>query len=54
VYRDLSLLKMKKTLSFGEKRMLETAKSLIVKELSVVQERPEETVEGELEHIFAE
>ncbi|MBN2724077.1 MAG: CarD family transcriptional regulator [Deltaproteobacteria bacterium] len=52
VYRDLSLLKYKKTLSFGEKRMLETAKALIVRELGVVKELSEEKVEEELEALF--
>ena len=54
VYRDLSLLKHRKVLSFGEKRMLETARALLVKELAVVQNRSEEEVEGELEVLFAE
>ncbi len=54
VYRDLSLLKHKKVLSFGEKRMLETARALLVKELAVVQGRVEEAVEAELEALFTE
>jgi CarD family transcriptional regulator, regulator of rRNA transcription len=54
VYRDLSILKFKKTLSFGEKRMLETARGLIVKELSVVEEKDSEVVEKELEGLFCE
>ncbi len=54
VYRDLSILKNKKVLSFGEKRMLETARALLVKELSVVQERSEDIVEQELEGLFTE
>jgi len=53
VYRDLSLLKHKKVLSFGEKRMLETARALLVKEIAVVRQRPEEEVESELEAMFA-
>ncbi|MBU1220367.1 CarD family transcriptional regulator [Myxococcota bacterium] len=52
VFRDLSLLKFKKTLSFGEKRMLETAKALIQRELCVVQEKTDEEVEKDLEDIF--
>ncbi|MDA3863758.1 MAG: CarD family transcriptional regulator [Deltaproteobacteria bacterium] len=54
VYRDLSLLKFQKTLSFGEKRMLETSRSLIVNELSVVKDKEVEKVEEELEAIFTE
>src|SRR5438552_5651750 len=39
VFRDLYRLKTTKTLSFGERRMLDTAKNLIVKELSVAKRR---------------
>jgi CarD family transcriptional regulator len=49
VYRDLSRLKHTKTLSFGERRMLDTARNLIVKELSVAKNAPESRVETELE-----
>ena len=52
VYRDLSRLKSTKTLSFGERRMLDTARNLIVKELSVAKNSPETKVESELEAIF--
>ncbi len=53
VFRDLSRLKSSKTLSFGERRMLDTAKNLIVKELSVAKNTPEMKVEKELERIFS-
>jgi CarD family transcriptional regulator len=49
VYRDLSRLKSTKTLSFGERRMLDTAKNLIVKELSVAKRWTEQKVESELD-----
>jgi CarD family transcriptional regulator len=52
VYRDLSLLKHDKVLSFGERRMLDTAKNLIVKELSVAKHTNEKTIELELENLF--
>ena len=52
VFRDLSLLKNQKTLSFGEKRMLETAISLMVKELSIVQDKSEEETIELLESFF--
>ncbi|MBW2734977.1 MAG: CarD family transcriptional regulator [Deltaproteobacteria bacterium] len=52
VYRDLYRLKATKTLSFGEKRMLDTAKNLIVKELSVARETNEAKMEEELEAVF--
>src|SRR6185295_1848377 len=35
VYRDLSRLKSMKALSFGERKMLDTARSLLLKELSI-------------------
>src|SRR5215813_11552401 len=52
VFRDLYRLKETKTLSFGERRMLDTAKNLIVKELSVAKNITEVKVEKELEKIF--
>ncbi len=52
VFRDLYRLKATKTLSFGERRMLDTAKNLIVKELSVAKNTTEVKVEKELEKIF--
>ena len=53
VYRDLYRLKATKTLSFGERRMLDTAKNLIVKELSVARKTTENKMESELEQVFA-
>ncbi|HET6614042.1 MAG TPA: CarD family transcriptional regulator [Kofleriaceae bacterium] len=53
VFRDLYRLKSTKTLSFGERRMLDHAKSLIVKELSVARNWSEQKVEKELEKAFA-
>ena len=53
VFRDLYRLKSTKTLSFGERRMLDTAKNLIVKELSVARNWTEQKVEKELEKAFA-
>ena len=52
VLRDLYLLKNTKTLSFGEKKMLEEAKGLLIKELSLAQQTPEAKVMGQLEKIF--
>jgi CarD family transcriptional regulator len=53
VYRDLYRLKSTKTLSFGERRMLDTAKNLIVKELSVARRMNETKMEREIEQLFA-
>ncbi len=53
VYRDLYRLKNTKTLSFGERRMLDTAKGLIVKELSISRNWTEQRVEKELDKVFS-
>jgi len=52
VLRDLYRLKTDKQLSFGERRMLDTARTLIVKEIAVAREQTEEQVRGEIESIF--
>ena len=52
VLRDLSLLKHDKDLSFGERKMLDTARSLLVKELAVAKSAKEEKIVRELEEIF--
>lgn len=52
VFRDLYRLKSTKTLSFGERRMMDNAKKLIVKEMSVVREITKEQVEEQLEKAF--
>ena len=53
VFRDLYRLKEQKTLSFGERRMLDTAKNLIVKELAVAKGTAETKIEKELDKIFS-
>lgn len=52
VLRDLSLLKFQKELSFGERKMLDTAKNLLVKELAICEERDEEEIDEEISEIF--
>jgi len=52
VLRDLFLLKTGKDLSFGERRMMDIAKTLLVKELSVAQAVSEDHVEKNIEAIF--
>src|SRR3990167_8970011 len=52
VLRDLFLLKVEKELSFGERKMLDTARSLLVKELSLARRVKEELVEKEIKKIF--
>ncbi len=52
VLRDLNLLKFEKSLSFGERKMLDKAQRLLVQEMAVAKEATEEAVIEELEHIF--
>ncbi len=53
VYRDLLMLKLEKDLSFGERKMLDTARTLLVKEISLAKNVEEEQVEKDLDKIFA-
>ncbi|WP_028582938.1 CarD family transcriptional regulator [Desulfogranum mediterraneum] len=52
VLRDLFLLKEDKDLSYGERKMLDTAKSLLVKELSLAKQIEEDAVEKQIEMLF--
>jgi CarD family transcriptional regulator len=52
VMRDLSRLKFDKDLSFGERKMLDTARSLLVKELAVAKNTAETKINRELDAIF--
>jgi len=54
VFRDLHRLKTTKTLSFGERRMLDTARGLIVQEISVARKKDAGAVTKELEEVLAE
>ncbi|MCC7386757.1 MAG: CarD family transcriptional regulator [Deltaproteobacteria bacterium] len=52
VLRDLFLLKNNKDLSFGERKMLDEAKSRLVKELSIAQGLDEDEIEANFTQIF--
>lgn len=52
VLRDLSILRYQKELSFGERKMLDLARCLIVKELSVAQCIDEEEVAESIDKFF--
>jgi len=52
VLRDLYLLREVKTLSFGERKMMDMAKRLLLQELCVAKQVRESEVEEELETIF--
>jgi CarD family transcriptional regulator len=53
VLRDLSLIKTDKELSFGERGLLDKAKSLLVTELAVARRCKEERVQEEIEEILS-
>lgn len=52
VLRDLFILKSDKNLSFGERKMMDTAMNLLVKEISVATNAQESEVEHNLQMIF--
>jgi len=52
VLRDLTLLKSEKDLSFGERKMLDTAKNLLVRELSLVNNKAENEIEAHLQELL--
>jgi len=52
VFRDLSLLKINKDLSFGERKLYDTAQTLLVRELSTVLKSDETAIVEKLESFF--
>jgi len=52
VLRDLCVIRTDKVLSFGERKMLELAKGLLVKELAISEGTDEPTVEAQIEAIY--
>ena len=52
VLRDLTVLKGDKELSFGERKMLDTARGLLLKELSIVSEVSENDLDEEIREIL--
>ena len=54
VLRDLMLMRYEKELSFGERKMLDTARTLITKELAITRAMEEEEIADEIEEIFGE
>ena len=53
VLRDLQRLKGDKELSFGERKMLDTARTLLIKEIAVATKSKEVKIEEKLDRIFA-
>jgi CarD family transcriptional regulator len=52
VLRDLCVLRLTKELSFGERKMLDTARSLIVKELALAKGVGDDKIGTEIDAIF--
>ena len=52
VFRDLFLLKLTKDLSFGERKLYDTAQVLLVRELSTAKNKDEDAILSELESLF--
>ncbi len=52
VYRDLWMLKSEKELSFGERKMLDTARSLLLRELSLAKKVRQEEVARDLDTLL--
>lgn len=52
VLRDLYVLKLDKDLSFGEKKMLDTARTLLVKEIALATQEAETKILKEIKDIF--
>jgi CarD family transcriptional regulator len=53
VYRDLLILKIEKELSFGERKMLDTARNLLVKEIALAKKVEEKQIEKDLDKMFS-
>jgi CarD family transcriptional regulator len=52
VFRDLFLLKLTKDLSFGERKLYDTAQILLVRELSTAKKIDEDAILTEIESLF--
>jgi len=53
VLRDLFLLSVDKDLSYGERKMMDTAKNLLVKEISLARNMDEEKTADQIEKMFS-
>nr|HMR10266.1 CarD family transcriptional regulator [Polyangiaceae bacterium] len=52
VLRDMYRLKFDKDLSFGERRLLDQARSLLIQELALAKKVQRTVIEGEILEIF--
>lgn len=53
VLRDMYRLKFDKDLSFGERRLLDQARSLLIQELALANKVDTKSIEGEIQQIFS-
>ena len=53
VLRDMYRLKFDKDLSFGERRLLDQARSLLIQELALAKKVSRSTIEGQIQEIFS-
>ena len=53
VFRDLSLVRLTKDLSFGERKLYDTAQGLLVRELSTAKNTDQKTILEEIESFFS-
>ena len=53
VLRDLNVLSSDKSLSFGERKMMDTARGLLVSEIAIANKIKEQKVEDDLDQIFS-
>ena len=53
VLRDLAVLRLQKELSFGERKMLDTARGLLIKELALAKGVEDQKIAGEIDQLFA-
>ncbi len=53
VLRDLNALSSDKALSFGERKMMDTARNLLIKEIAIANKIKEHKVEEQLDEIFS-
>ena len=53
VFRDLFVLKLAKDLSFGERKLLDTAKGLLLRELCIAKDTEENAMWNEIESLFS-
>jgi len=52
VFRDLFVLKLAKDLSFGERKLLDTARGLLLRELCIARDADETAIWNEIESLF--